>query len=339
MPKIKFVENATVSLAGAKRINVLSEAVIKENGRKCLGAFKMPISRVDVRNANGRIYGRNLYEKVIREFRKDTFALCDHPEGASSGSIKDAAAVISNPVIEGNTVFADFYLFGPNGRLILEALEAGAQIGTSSVGYGELLEGDIVDPATYEVERFADFVLTPSQGTFGSLDGAITESTKPKAHHILSLSEQMDQIDQIDRKDEEKRQIAEHKRKVKENTEKVLRELEEARRNAHAHEQRASFTEAFCGQKEAPAGFTESSRKLKTLRSSIINEHENGPLSPARQKIHKYIEARFERYPALDTEENRARLLSYHSMQETADAWFRLVATLTPKIDKGERLL
>jgi hypothetical protein len=56
--------------------------------------------------------------------------------------------------------------------LAQEILEHNGRVGTSSSGFGEVGPGNIVDPDTYIIERLADLVLNPSQGTYGSLECA-----------------------------------------------------------------------------------------------------------------------------------------------------------------------
>jgi|GEM_PF-6734222 len=72
---------------------------------------------------------------------------------------------------DGSTILADCYLFGRNGQLIKDALDAGGSIGLSTVGFGDFLsDGITVDPNSYELERVGDFVLTPSAGVYGTAD-------------------------------------------------------------------------------------------------------------------------------------------------------------------------
>jgi len=65
-------------------------------------------------------------------------------------------------------------LLVPSGRLgddLRDHIKHGLKVGTSSSGFGDMMpDGVTVDPDTYQIERLADFVLCPSQGTYFSYD-------------------------------------------------------------------------------------------------------------------------------------------------------------------------
>jgi hypothetical protein len=143
----------------------------------------VPVSKF-TENLNGRIYNRKLDERLINEgFAEGTLSLADHPE--DDGSITRICGVWHNPRIDDKFSYGDWYLVGEHGQLIAETIKAGGKIGVSRVGFGEILEdGKTVDPDSYELQRYGDAVISPSQevfATFENLDESIehiSESTQ-----------------------------------------------------------------------------------------------------------------------------------------------------------------
>ena len=64
-------------------------------------------------------------------------------------------------------------MVGEVGKLAEQIMSVGGKIGFSTAGYGEVLAEGIVDPNSYEIERFADLVLNPSQGVFGNSEDQV----------------------------------------------------------------------------------------------------------------------------------------------------------------------
>jgi hypothetical protein len=128
-------------------------------------------------NLNGRIYPKDLWEKVIKEgTAENTLSLADHPSDDSEGSIKDIVGVWKNFKLKEESGIADWYLVGDNGSLILEAINAGAKIGLSSVGFGEFgSDNKTVKAESFELQRLADAVLEPSQRTFATGENLIRD--------------------------------------------------------------------------------------------------------------------------------------------------------------------
>ena len=68
------------------------------------------------------------------------------------------------------------HLFGEGGKHAKEALDTGADLGLSSVGFGEMAaDGKTVIAETYELDRPADWVLNPSQKVYGNSTNEVTE--------------------------------------------------------------------------------------------------------------------------------------------------------------------
>ena len=157
----------------------LQEFIIEGNKFKCLAAFRFPISRPDEKNLNDRYYNTPLWENVIKmKMGEGSYGLMDHPEG--DGSTKDRFCVWHNVHIseDKKLTLADCYLFGRWGQDVLDGLEAGGEVGLSTVGFGEFKEdGCTIDEATYELDRVADFVLHPSYEVYGSLSDNIADAS------------------------------------------------------------------------------------------------------------------------------------------------------------------
>lgn len=145
----------------------------------------VPISFYNKVNGNNRNYSRDLWENVM-DSQKDTWCgspmLCDHPSGDSDGNPKDICGVwldmkLGEPNMNGTGLV--YGLLMPSGRHgcdLQDHLKNGLKIGTSSSGFGKLMkDGVTVDPDTYRIERLADWVLQPSQGTFFSYDESSDE--------------------------------------------------------------------------------------------------------------------------------------------------------------------
>lgn len=174
------------------------------------GVFDVELSRYDNENLNGRIYSLALWERVI-EYQKHIWqgqnGLADHPE--DEGSTHHIFCVWTDLYIhkESNTIRGKMALVGEHGARARQILEAGGKVGLSSSGFGDFLsDGKTIDPETFELERPADWVLTPSQEVFAQLDNKVKEnisssadrkkeSTKMSVKTVLSLEEKRLKLD------------------------------------------------------------------------------------------------------------------------------------------------
>lgn len=144
--------------------------------------YWVPISFYNKKNGNNRIYNKKLWENVIKN-QRDTFIgspmLSDHPAGDSDGNPKDICGVWLDAKLgaeDSNGIGLVYGLLIPSGHIgedLKDHLSKGLRIGTSSSGFGKLLPDRVtVDPDTFQIERLADWVLNPSQGTFFAYDEA-----------------------------------------------------------------------------------------------------------------------------------------------------------------------
>jgi hypothetical protein len=156
---------------------------LRETGiNNAFSVWKLPIGRYGNLNGNKRIYPRKLWENV-RDKQKDIWqnfaGLCDHPVADNDpGEFKNQAIIWHDMDIGDNGIVYGFGSFvGPYGHLAQEILEHGGRVGTSSSGFGDVDKySNEVIPESYTIERLADLVLHPSQGTFGGPDCTHTSS-------------------------------------------------------------------------------------------------------------------------------------------------------------------
>lgn len=123
---------------------------------------------------NGRLYGKELWENVLKDPEviegletKTLFGEADHPEDRLETSLKNVAiSVVDLKLDESNGVVVGTFdiLDTPSGKILKSLADYGAQIGVSSRGSGEVVEsmnGPEVDPSTYKFITF-DAVVMPA---------------------------------------------------------------------------------------------------------------------------------------------------------------------------------
>jgi predicted Zn-ribbon and HTH transcriptional regulator len=166
--KILFIESSNFATEFVEQNLVIfkEKKLFEAKGKnfEALAVIKnVPISKF-TKNSNGRVYPKALWERIYRSrIAEGNLALADHP--IEEGSVTSVWGVWHEMRVTDSDVRADLYLIEEKP---LKILKAGGRLGTSSVGFGEL---DPVDNCTvlvesYELERLADIVLTPSQGTY-----------------------------------------------------------------------------------------------------------------------------------------------------------------------------
>lgn len=177
--KRKITESELKSLASLNSLK-LNESVKKYFEQHPVATlegkdvYRLPISRYDWENDNGRVYEKRLWQRVIdeqKEAYQGNVGLADHPEDDDSGKFKEAAIVWLSMGLDesGRIVWGEGIFVGDNGRLAEEVMSAGGRVGFSTSGFGELDESDkkTVRWDSYQLERPADIVLNPSQKVYG----------------------------------------------------------------------------------------------------------------------------------------------------------------------------
>jgi hypothetical protein len=121
-------------------------------------------------NRNGRVYPRELWEKVINsEYVKEMmeskclFGENNHPfDDRVEIDLNNVSHCIHNMWIEGDSVIAELDLLPtPAGEIINKLIEYGSSIGVSSRGAGSVTSDGNVDPDDYQFFTF-DLVPRPS---------------------------------------------------------------------------------------------------------------------------------------------------------------------------------
>ena len=131
------------------------------------------IWKLGVQNLNGRIYPKELGERLVKE-QPITTANDGHWYDLMSGKEYGCAkAVVKNLRIESDVLKADIIFRKSEERYeekLAELIESGIEIGVSSVGYGEYLpDGKTINPDTYEVVRLLDFVTSPAGEVYANI--------------------------------------------------------------------------------------------------------------------------------------------------------------------------
>ena len=145
-------------------------------------------------NRNGRIYPRELWEKVINsEYVKEMMASkClfgenNHPfDDRVEIDLNNVSHCIHSLNIEGDSVIAELDLLPtPAGEIINKLIDYGSSIGVSSRGAGSVNEDGTVDPDDYQ---FFTFDLVPRPSVVAARP-ALSESEEIKVEKTLTEAE------------------------------------------------------------------------------------------------------------------------------------------------------
>ena len=166
-----LIENYVISI-DPNDVEIFEESRLIESANgakfKARGVLKNVNISKYTENLNKRVYSKQLWENIkSKKMGEGSLCLMGHPD--DDGNPKDIAGVWHNLEIGEKTPTADIYMVGDHGALMLEVVEAGGDVGFSTVGFGEIMEdGKTVDPSSYELARMGDWVLVPSQGVYAN---------------------------------------------------------------------------------------------------------------------------------------------------------------------------
>lgn len=169
--------------------NVQKDILSKlQESKSDIELWKFPISKINDMehpNLNGRVYGKKLWENVINNQQsiwKGGTGLANHPADDEDGDfMKQSIVWLDGYIGEDGLVYGIGTFVGEGGELAKQIIDAGGRIGFSTSGYGDFLANGVeVDPDTYEIDRFADLVLNPSQGVYGDKSDKITAADLQK---------------------------------------------------------------------------------------------------------------------------------------------------------------
>jgi len=186
----RLVEKVFIPSTLIERIETpLKEAVVGDKSYEILGAFRFPFTRPGQKNLNGRIYKHELWDKVFSK-SITTISLADHPE--DDGDPARIWAVMKNPGYNNDRTMGmvDCYIINNElGKTAMGVLVAGGGLGLSSSGIGDFeADGITVDPNSYELERYADWVCSPSYSVFGRIDDERLDTKVAEATDSKNIS-------------------------------------------------------------------------------------------------------------------------------------------------------
>ncbi len=182
--RYRIYENISITKEDLVEVkqSTLTEADTK--GLAPIKSYRMNIWEQGKKNKNNRNYD-TVFECVLNE-GKITYGLMDHPIGDSDGSPKDIWSVQSTPLVENGWLTAQITLVGEYGQLAEDVLNAGGCIMVSSSALGRVNENGQIEQSGFLLERYADWVLNPSNG-FSHFKNEMTtqESTNKPNDTIL----------------------------------------------------------------------------------------------------------------------------------------------------------
>ena len=168
----------------------------EQNSRGILGRLVGKIADWKNPTRNGRLYSRELWEKVLKDpifQEKIENKLCygeiQHP---LDGRTEIDPQKIAGCLAETPTIADDGFVYGvfdvlntPCGQILKQLLDYGSNIGVSSRGEGDIINGDEVDPDTYNCICW-DFVCIPA--VKAARPEVVTESLQNKKSLAESLN-------------------------------------------------------------------------------------------------------------------------------------------------------
>lgn len=132
-----------------------------------ISAWTAPVWNIGKLNLNGRVYTKELADRIVAENRATI--VYDSHESDYGSAYSNVVAVAKNPRIEQEQLWADIFMVDEIYSRKIEAIHrAGVGIGVSSVGYGETDKDGVVNAQTYELVRYMDFVVDPANETYAN---------------------------------------------------------------------------------------------------------------------------------------------------------------------------
>ena len=205
MPK-RNEENLLIESGTLKVLRTMQES----EGNPESDVWTAEVWRLDEVNLNGRVYGTELAQRIVKEGIK-TMAYDGHEADWQTGhDFAPAIAYCDNPRIENKCLVVDIHFLesqreNASVKNIRELYKAGLPIGVSSVGYGSIDENGVIQE-DYEIVRYLDFVAmpaglvyakpknennqapkdNPAGNPMGDPDPAVAEAAKTKAKENFS---------------------------------------------------------------------------------------------------------------------------------------------------------
>lgn len=185
--------------------------VESKNLRKgCLGRLEGPCADFKNSTRNGRLYGLQLWKNVfnnsiVKESLKThtLFGELDHPEDRFECLSKYACVCMTDYDIreDEGLVYGGFDILDtPQGRILKSLVDYGSQMGVSSRGEGDIIQGDKgeeVDPDTFEFSCF-DVVSTPAVTKARQTVVESVEQGRKKRNLLESIQNEINKSNDID---------------------------------------------------------------------------------------------------------------------------------------------
>lgn len=185
--------------------------VESKNLRKgCLGRLEGVCADFENPTRNGRKYGLKLWKNVFNNSfvkealnTKTLFGELDHPEDRFEVLAKYACVCMTDYTIDENdgVVYGGFDILDTEaGRILKSLIDYGSQMGVSSRGEGDIIQGESgeeVDPDTYDFACF-DVVSTPAVAKARQTVVESVEQSKKKRCLIESIEKEIKHTDTID---------------------------------------------------------------------------------------------------------------------------------------------
>lgn len=188
-----FVENVKLAICEDRK---------SDGYMRVSGVFQ----KVDTRNANGRIYSSELWEKVLNDGRtKDLvesrrmLGEVEHPTDSVT-NLARVSHIVTKVYRKGNIIIGEAEILNtPSGMIIQELIRRGVPVGISSRGRGTSVQKEgveYVNPDDFKLDTF-DFVYNPSTpGAYPELQESVLAGS-PYAKGS-PMSAKLDQIKKFD---------------------------------------------------------------------------------------------------------------------------------------------
>ena len=167
--------------------------------------------QAETKNRNGRMYPLNVLTKEVKRYNKElvepkrAFGELGHPDGPT-GNLDRVSHLIEELYEDGNNIIGKAKILDtPNGKIVKELLNAGAQLGVSSRGMGTLEKkgqtnvvkdefylataGDIVaDPSA--PEAFVEGIMEGKEWVWDN--GILRESEVARIQRVASENKKLE---------------------------------------------------------------------------------------------------------------------------------------------------
>lgn len=185
-------------------------------GGAILGVLEGPVADFKHPTRNGRLYSKDLWEKVLKNpIVKEQFANggipgeLDHPADREDiCSEKIAVLMPEPPVLKDGEYWGKFHILNtPCGRIVYTLAKAGFRLGVSSRGTGDVDDyTNTVDPDSYDFTCF-DVVLLPAVKE--ARMNLVTEGLKKEENIKKMLEENLTPLIDAEKEDKSKKIVAE----------------------------------------------------------------------------------------------------------------------------------